>query len=591
VIGASSLARPIYLENGNGPVFGLFHAPAGGSQSPTAVLICGPWGWDEVASYRSRRAWADFLSEHGHPVLRIDLPGTGDSAGTPEQPDLVATWTRAIEMAAGWLAGQPGVARVAVIGLGLGGLLAAASIADGVPIHDLVLWAAPSTGRAFVREQRAFAALQGTRLEAAEGPPGPEPPGLEVGGFVLSAETAVALGRLELGATARGRLDRVLLLDRDGMAVDGPVRAHLERLGADLTVASGRGWTDMVFHPEQYAPPLGVFAEVEAWLARWPAGTTGDPGVNVPEAANQVELSAGHSRIRETPIRIDQPFGQIFGVLAEPVGVPRSTACAIFLNAGAVRRTGPNRLWVEASRRWAAAGVPTIRMDLEGIGEADGDPARYRAFANYYTPEFGTQVPSILEALEARGLGPRFVLIGLCAGAYWAFNTGAQDRRVIEAIIVNPRVMVWDPELLTRREARKVERLRQPDLWRRVLRGDVPVTRMLEVSRALAATAARAAVRAPGRLRNARSSPLVDPAIAQLDSLRDHSTRVVLAFSGDEPVYDELAADGILGQLARWPNVVLEELPGSDHTLRPLAAQRALHALLERELDALVAAG
>ncbi len=297
------------------------------------------------------------------------------------------------------------------------------------------------------------------------------------------------------------------------------------------------------------------------------------------------------ARIRETPIRIDQPFGHIFGVLAEPVDAGRSTACAVFLNAGAVRRTGPNRLWVEASRRWAAAGVPAIRVDLEGIGEADGDPGRYRDVGNFYTAEFGDQVPAILADLEARGLGPRFVLIGLCAGAYWAFNTGAQDRRVVEVIIVNPRAMVWDPDLLTRREARKVGRLRQPDLWRRVLRGEIPPSRMLEISRALAATAARSAARAPGRLRNARSGQPEDPAVARLDSLRDHSTRVVLAFSGLEPVYDELAEDGILGQLGRWPNVVLEELPGSDHTLRPLAAQLALHALLERELGLLVGDG
>ncbi len=592
MIGAPPLARPVYLENGNGPVFGMFHAAAGGSQSSTAVLMCGPWGWDEVASYRSRRAWADFLSERGHPVLRIDLPGTGDSGGSPHEPDLVGSWTRAIAAAASWLAAQPGVARVAVIGLGLGGLLAAASIGDGVPIHDLVLWAAPSTGRAFSREQRAFAALQGTRLDAAEhAGPGPEPAGLEVGGFLLSTDTAAALGRLELGAMARGRLDRVLLLDRDGMAVDGPVRAHLEHLGVDLTVASGRGWTDMVFHPEQYAPPLDVFAEVEDWLALAPVGLTREAAVNLIEAADHAELPDGRARIRETPVRIDQPFGQIFGVLAEPVDLARSTACAIFLNAGAVRRTGPNRLWVEASRRWAAAGMPVIRMDLEGIGEADGDPARYRDVGNFYTAEFGAQVPAILDVLEARGLGPRFVLVGLCAGAYWAFNTGAQDRRVVEAIIVNPRAMVWDLELLTRREARKVKRLRQPDLWRRLLRGDVTGARILEVSRALAATAARTVVRAPARLHKGRSSPVEDPAITRLDSLRDHGTRVVLAFSGLEPVYDELAADGILDQLGRWPNVVLEELPGSDHTLRPLVAQRALHALLERELDALVAAG
>jgi alpha/beta superfamily hydrolase len=33
-------------------------------------------------------------------------------------------------------------------------------------------------------------------------------------------------------------------------------------------------------------------------------------------------------------------------------------------------------MWVEASRRWAALGVATLRIDLEGIGDADGDAGR-----------------------------------------------------------------------------------------------------------------------------------------------------------------------------------------------------------------------
>ena len=76
-----------------------------------------------------------------------------------------------------------------------------------------------------------------------------------------------------------------------------------------------------------------------------------------------------------------------------------------------------------------------------------------------------------------------------------------------------------------------------------------------------------------------------------MDALRDRGTRLVLAFSGDEPVYDELAADGILGGLDRWPNVELVPLPAADHTLRPLEAQAAASDLLEAELDRLLGVG
>ena len=66
---------------------------------------------------------------------------------------------------------------------------------------------------------------------------------------------------------------------------------------------------------------------------------------------------------------------------------------------------------------------------------------------------------------------------------------------------------------------------------------------------------------------------------------------MVLAFADDEPVHDELEADGLLARLDRWPNVVLTHLPGRDHTLRPMVAQRAYHELLEGELDRLADAG
>ena len=294
--------------------------------------------------------------------------------------------------------------------------------------------------------------------------------------------------------------------------------------------------------------------------------------------------------IRETPVRIDQPFGQIFGVLGSPVEPPASGLCAVFLNAGAVRRIGPNRLWVETNRRWNARGIATIRMDMEGLGEADGDPARYVDVGNFYTDEFGAQVGAILDDLERRGFGPRFVLVGLCAGGYWAFHTAAADPRVIEAIIVNPRAMIWEADLLERREAQKVGRLLEPALWDRIIHREVGVSRMVSVSRAMARTATSAAITKARQIRTGQTSqPTKEQVEELLDALRGHGTRVVLAFSDDEPVYDELAADGILARLDRWPNVDLKHLPGSDHTLRPVVAQGALHDLFDAELDRLLA--
>ena len=48
--------RSIWLRVSPDAVFGTFHDAASGTDTATAVLIVGPWGWDEITSYASRRA-------------------------------------------------------------------------------------------------------------------------------------------------------------------------------------------------------------------------------------------------------------------------------------------------------------------------------------------------------------------------------------------------------------------------------------------------------------------------------------------------------------------------------------------------------
>ncbi|HYK95025.1 MAG TPA: alpha/beta fold hydrolase [Candidatus Dormibacteraeota bacterium] len=591
--------RPLYLPADPDVVFGMFHAPLDEPAARTAVLLLPPWGWDEIASYRSRRAWAEHLAEHRHPTLRIDFPGSGDSAGDPGDPARVEAWTSAVVTAASWLATATPAGRVAVIGLGLGGLIAGLAMGEGAPIDELVLWAAPTHGRSFLREQRAFGKLQRDRYGPTEGADEALPDGwLEIGGFVQSAETIAAVEQIDLRQMPIGPVQRVLLLGRDGLPVDVGLQQRLAGAGADVTVAPGDGWGAMCFHPERYQPPLDVFRRVSDWLGASarpmpktrPAPTAGTGSPVRPEAAHG-DLSSHGVEIRETPMAGDGAHAGFFAIVAERVAPSARTGpdlCVVFLNAGAVRRIGPNRMWVEASRRWAARGIPTARMDVEGIGDAAGDAAMYYDVGMFYTPAREMQVTAILDALVRRGLGPRFVLVGLCAGAYSAFNTAASDARVVAALAVNPRIMIWDPAIMERRNAFAVREVLELGSWQRILNGETAPARVLEIGRAAVAEAPRAALRYASRLRaGKRRDPWTEQLEQRLDTLRDARTPLVLAFSGDEPMHDELKAAGILDRLDRWPNVVLTDLPGDDHTLRPIAAQRAFHRFIDEELERL----
>jgi pimeloyl-ACP methyl ester carboxylesterase len=594
-------ARAFYLQGLSEPVFALFHAPHGPKRK-TAVLICPPFGWEDVCSYRSRREWADQLAGAGFPTLRIDLPSTGDSGGSPDDPQRLEAWVEAVGDASRWL--QANAAdEVAAIGIGLGGLVTCAAIAKGAPIDEIVLWAVPSRGRTFVRELRAFGRMENTKFARRGEPEPPLPDGsVGAGGFVLSAETGHALEALDLTElelpTDRPR--RALLLERDGIGVDKRLHEHLRANGVDVQVAPGPGYGAMIAEPQEARPPCEVFTAVSAWLGEArPSDASsqqaeragGAPGAANGHVGAQAGNGSTHShasgvrdtaeliiegvRVRETPLSIQQPFGRLFGVLTEPAEAGGNELGAILLNAGAIRRIGPNRMWVDMARRWAARGVPSLRLDLEGLGDADGDASRFADVAELYVPELVAQVRSAIDVLGARNAVGNFALAGLCSGAYWSFHGALEDERVVAAFMLNPRTLFWDATLENVRYVRRG--LLQPSSWRMVLRGDVRLSRIGRVVRYAPRSLFRHLV---ARWRSHGERDELDIALDRLSSLDKH---LVFVFSENEPLYEELERQGRLGD--RWPNLALELLPGRDHTLRPAYSQRRAHDALDRALE------
>jgi pimeloyl-ACP methyl ester carboxylesterase len=580
-------ARALYLQNGEDPIFAIFHEPPPEIERGSAVLICPPFGWEDVCSYRSRRDWAEQLALAGHPTLRIDFPGTGDSAGSPRDPHRLRTWAEAVRTSASWLAETSPEGRVAAIGIGFGGLVLCCGIGAGAPIDDAVLWGVGSRGRTFIRELSAFERMEAAKM-AVEEDSEPPPTASEirhVGGYALSVETTEDLQRLDLAELdlSSGRLTRALLLERDGIRVDAELRELLLAAGATVDVEPGPGYGDMMVEPAEARPPLAVFAHVEKWLkdtSSSPPARLHEQALLRPSALEAIELSIGDSRIRELPIRIKQEFGDLFGILSEPVGGPQGDFCALILNAGATRRIGPNRMWVELARRWAAQGVPALRLDVEGIGDADGDSERLTELAQLYVPGLVDQAIVALDELERRGLGQRFVCIGLCSGAYWSFHAALRDQRVAAALMLNPQALSWDASLEPIRKLRRA--LMHPSSWDRLLHGRVsraqlrPVLR--QAPRALSGSTRRRLQRLRARHENG------DELDRAFDRLAETDKYLLMAFSDEEPLHYELAQEGRLERLERLENVELRALPGRDHTLRPAAAQRRAHEALDRGL-------
>jgi pimeloyl-ACP methyl ester carboxylesterase len=637
----SPAIRALYLQlprsSRRAAAFAVLHtpdaAPRPTAPRPTAVLLCPPFGWEDMCSYRIRRRWAEQLARDGHTTLRIDLPGSGDSAGAPSDPGQLDAWTEAIGGAALWLRHAHGAQRVAAIGIGLGGLVATRAALRGAPIDELALWAVPARGRTLLRELRAFSAFEvanhagGGDDDTQPGEPAADDGTLATNGYLLSAETTGELGGLDLARLepSATRLRRALVLGRDGMKVADALPSALRGAGAEVTVADGPGYGTLMVEPQDARTPIEVIERVGGWLREGegeeegvvapppPGAAPGPPkdeatpararGVSatfttpttsqtleLPLDRDELEIECGGVALRERPLLLDGPDGPLFGVLTEPLGERRELT-AVLLNAGPQRRTGPNRMWVEIARRWAAQGVPSLRLDCAGIGDSDGDSAVLARVAEFYRPAYAEQARAALAALAARGLPPRFLMVGLCAGGYWSVQTALADERVAAVAMLNPRTLVFDE---WRHARRRTGHLRSQALrastWRRLLRGEIKFAKHLETGRTLVGRAASAPARVRERIavprRDDANTP-GDPIEALFDALRDRHQRGLLLFTGSEILRRELNERGVLERIDRWPNLRLA-LMGTDvdtHTLTPVWLQRQVHALLDGFLE------
>jgi hypothetical protein len=579
--------RPVCLALEPEPAFALLHQSLPQLTSASAVLMLGPFGWQADCCYRSLRTWAISLAEAGHATARLALPSTGDSAGGPRDRDRVSVWVDAVTGAAGWLRDTTGAQRVVGIGIGLGGMLTCLAAARGAPIDDLVLWAVPARGRALLRELRSLSGIIATEYADEIGEDLLAPGEVSLVGYVLGTQTVseleqVALTEIEW-AQAPGR--RVLLLGRDGLGADKPLKEHFQRAGADVTIAEGRDYGAMMENPQQSQAPADTIALTGRWLAQALAppsasGRVWTPGARIPAEAEALEFGHDGVVLRELPLRLHGPRGDLFAVLSQPAELPCAPVCAVLLGAGALPHTGPNRGWVDLTRQWAARGVPSVRIDLSGIGESDGADPDLLTDESFYYPWRTQEVLGVLDQLAERGLPERFLLGGLCSGSYRALHAALEDQRVAGVLLLNLLAFFWSEELVAERGRHSA------------LAGGLPSLRSQASGRELLAKAIHHGRpdRAWRLLSRAAERQQRRTTLQALDTLRDSGTETLLVLGHDEPLHDQLVRQGLLDQLDRWPNLTVERIPSRDHMFRAQWLQRQVYESFSAALERVLAA-
>lgn len=543
-----------WLATRSGAVFAGLHLPDGPARS-TAVLLAPPFGWEGLSAARNLRGWARALAASGHPVLRYAPPGSGDSEGVPAEQDL-RSWVDALTDVATQLRAATGCASLAVIGLGLGGLATLQAVSDGLEVDQLVLWATPRSGRLWLREVKAFAALAQDPGYADDGrPPRPAeevttPDGtLWVHGFPLSMQAQAQLTQLDTTALQLGRVRRALLLGRGTLPVDKRLAASLTESVGEVTTSAGPGYDELTVEPRLSLPPQQVVRQVSAWLQ----DTTAAP----PPVTALTWVTPPGERALD--------LGGFPAVLHAAEGSP---VTAVFLTSGAVPRCGPHQLWTDTARRWAAKGISSLRVDLQDVGEGPGADVFPHGPEGSYHASYREQVREVLEAAVRAGLPARFVLVGMCSGAYWAIDAAVDDERVAAVASLNGS-LVWPPPLSHVSGGRllnagTLKRLvTEPALLREVLRWcwtlvGRALARFRRAARPATPVAIASALLGRGTLL-ALAATTGDPFALQYDDLPRRSGLVVAELHGPEGAHT-MATPGLRAQALGFLDTVAERV-------------------------------
>lgn len=163
---------------------------------------------------------------------------------------------------------------------------------------------------------------------------------------------------------------------------------------------------------------------------------------------------------------------QLLGIVAQPEQA-ESTGVLIIVG-GPQYRGGSHRQFLLLSRALATAGYPAMRFDYRGMGDSTGELRNFEAVES----DIAAAVDAFMAASPEL---ERIVLWGLCdaASASLLYLHALKDERLGGLVLLNP--WVRSEATLARAHIKHyyVQRLLQPEFWRKLLSGNLGIGRAI----------------------------------------------------------------------------------------------------------------
>lgn len=591
--------QAFYFGAADAPLFGWLHAAPHAAVARAGLVICNPFGYEEVCVHRSVLEIAKAAAHSGVPTLRFDYAGCGDSSGDEHDPGTLERWLQSVQQAVDTLKQASGVPVVYLLGIRLGATLAALAATRRTDIAGMIAIAPVVQGRLYVRELKVLgnSSFPGAQLGSmGDG-------FIEAAGFVLSDETSQAIAAVDLRALAQKPADQLLVVERDDMPAAPAWAQAMERLGVQVQCASWPGYQAMMDDPIRAEVPAAMVRGVVDTVRKWQDQLQGPSESTqvrcLPNAATRhvscVQVAPG---IAETVVQLDAGSTSLFGILTTPApgnlpagqGKPMGV---LMLNAGAVHHIGQNRMWVGLARKWAARGVSVLRIDLSGIGDSQ---ARQGEGENVvYSGTALRDLALAVDFMRAQMGDGDCHLVGLCSGAYHAFKLAASGQPLASVVMINPLTFYWkgvmplavgikSHQVIGSTEAYK-SKLFTLEPWKKLLffKMDFRYVFMSLVLRLWAAIQPYVAAVARGL-----KCPLHEDLVAEMQAIARAGTLQRFVFARGDPgdALLRTLSGAMLKTFVAKGQLTIDYIDRADHTFTTVDARRRLVQVLESRLFA-----